>query len=247
MPIVNLDNVSRIAAEFGEVMAFQGPGFEWSRPFIPAYDPATVAWFDLRDESTFETSGLEVISVGNKIAGSGVAMRNDSGIDRFSVGGSLNGGAAVEAYGDYMEITGLPTPMTLNIFVGGRYLNASGNGSFIGDLNNTYLPIGQPGSSNTNLIRIGGANDPAGVKLLFDGETEQSVTTRGQAFTKLNTSNLMSLIGAAYDYSFGLRLGRAAGGFDQDGVFSGVTIVAGAMTPEQIARHVSYYQRVDNW
>jgi hypothetical protein len=52
----------------------------------------------------------------------------------------------------------------------------------------TYVPIGQSGSTSTNVFRINGVDDPPGLKFLVNGETSQSITTRGGCNAALTAS-----------------------------------------------------------
>ena len=62
--------------------------------------------------------------------------------------------------------------------------------SFVGDPSlTTYIPIGDSGSTNTNILRLNTVNDPSGAYQIYGGESSQSVATRGNVYTELNKAN----------------------------------------------------------
>ena len=67
----------------------------------------------------------------------------------------------------------------------------TGDTSILGANNNTYLPIASSGNTGTNILRVNGSNDPSGSEHRFNGESEQSVSNRGDVFDQLSAADGM--------------------------------------------------------
>ena len=160
-----------------------------TRPWTPA-DITTNLWLDAADASTITESG-GAVSQWNDKSGNTRHATQGIAVNQPTTGGTINGVTALN-FGDntnvqYLNINQFGTGTYTWFFIVDNSDNTTNNASILGAANGrTYLPIGATGPTNTNYARVNNVNNPAGLQLLVDGETTQSISTRQDAYDALD-------------------------------------------------------------
>lgn len=219
--------------------------------FDPSQNENTIGWFDLYGDS-LTLSGSDITAVSNQISGSSVTMAQD-GANAVPTNAGLINGRSVAKFDSpttpsRLLIDGLPTTGTLNFFVGLSDDGVTSQNSVLRNSTNTYLAIGEANNNaNSNLTRVDGTNDPAGLESLFDNEASQSVSTRGAWVTAFRAANLVAFVGVPALTGGEIRLGDAGDTYNLDADVSRVVIVTGTMTAQEISDMQNYFAAQDGW
>lgn len=148
----------------------------------------TLLWLDLSDPEKVYTNTIDQVTYVLDQSANNNLILPVSDLTRPALA-TIGGSQALVFNSDALTVPTIPSDAaTWTMFFVAEVVDAN-EFSLAGNTDDTYIPITAPSASgsNTDILRIHGAKNPAGAEILFDGELSQSVATRPDVHAKFNS------------------------------------------------------------
>ena len=210
-----------------------------------AWSPANIsteAWYDAADSSSILTNdAVDRVSQWTDKSGNGRNATNSAPASQPTYDATgFNGLPTVSCEnGSYYLRMQLPVPSTQAVFAVVRPQARTFTALFLNNQTGpgviTILPKARDGAGNTDVLKVGGSNDPAGLELYVNGSTNPVTRTQNAMYDAIITDNTNGVLARLSDVplasitNFNL-IGDTSSGWDARAVYSEIVIVSAPVT-----------------